>query len=153
VGAELAYVPPVFRQSLAAVLELDWVRPATGGALGDPRLVSGGSYALSDQQVGILLSAAYRARDLLVPGLTPFAAGGPGLYFHRASVTAFGSTNVETAAKVGFQLAAGADYRLGPGAAFAEVRYHFARVDFRTTGDANVGGFMAMGAGYRLKMF
>jgi len=153
VGAELAYVPPGFRQALAAVLELDWVRPQTGGALGDPRLVGGGSYEMSDQQVGVLLSAMYRAQDLFVPGLTPYAGLGPGLYFHRASVTAFGSTNVETATKLGFQLAAGSDYRLGPGAVFAEVRYHFARVDFRTTGDANVGGFMAMGLGYRLKMF
>src|SRR5207245_6743249 len=50
VGAEFAYVPPILRQAVAAVLEVDWVRPETSGSPGDPRLVTGGGYTLPDQQ-------------------------------------------------------------------------------------------------------
>ena len=64
----------------------------------------------------------------------------------------FGSTYIETEGKLGFQLQAGADYQLGPGAAFLEFRYHFTNVDFVATDNANVGGFLALGAGYRLRL-
>ena len=153
-GLEAGYLTPALDHRLAVVLELDWVRPRASGAIADPRLTGGndGAYSLGNAEVGILLSAVYRLEDAL-PGLTPYGGLGPGLYLHRTATTAFGSTNIETEGRLGFQLLGGADYRLGPGAAFAEVRYHFTRVDFLATGDANVGGFLALGVGYRLRFF
>ena len=53
---------------------------------------------------------------------------------------------------MGFQLLGGLEYKLGPGGVFAEVHYHFTRVGFLTTGDVNIGGFLAAGVGYRLHL-
>jgi opacity protein-like surface antigen len=150
-GAEFGYLTPALDNRLAVVLEVDWVRPRASGTISDPRLLSGGDYSLGNAEVGILLSAVYRLEDI-VGGLTPYGGFGPGLYLHRTASNAFGSQYVETEGRVGFQLMAGADYTLGPGAIFAEFRYHFSRVDFISTGNANVGGFLALGLGYRLRL-
>lgn len=150
-GLEAGYVTPALDNRLAIVLEVDWVRPRASGNVTDPRVVAGdGAYNLGNAEVGVLLSAVYRLEDVVL-GLTPYGGLGPGLYFHRTATQAFQNKYLETEARVGFQLMAGADYTLGPGAAFAEVRYHFTRVDFLSTGNANVGGFLALGAGYRLR--
>ncbi len=150
-GLEAGYVTPALDDHLAVVLEVDWVRPRASGSVADPRVVAGdGAYNLGNAEVGVLLSAVYRLEDA-VPGLTPYGGLGPALFFHRTATQAFQNTYVETEARIGFQLLGGADYVIGPGAAFAEVRYHFTRVNFVATGNANVGGFLALGLGYRLR--
>jgi len=149
-GAEFGYLTPALDDRLAVVLEVDWVRPRTDGTITDPRAPAGQTYSLANGEVGILLSAVYRAENF-IPRLTPYAGGGPGLYFHRAAVSAFGNQYLETETHVGLQLLGGAEYAIGPGGGFAEVRYQFARVDFVSTGNANVGGFLALGLGYRFK--
>ena len=150
-GLEAGYVTPALDNHLAIVLELDWVRPRASGAVSDPRVVAGdGAYNLGNAEVGVLLSAVYRLEDVIA-GLTPYGGLGPGLYFHRTATQAFQNQYVETEGRLGLQMLAGADYTLGPGAAFVEFRYHLARVDFVSTGGANVGGFLALGAGYRLR--
>jgi hypothetical protein len=152
-GAELGVATPLLDQHLAVVFELDWVRPHYSSSIADPRLPSGGgAFALGQSEFGFLLSAVYRFEDA-VPGLTPYGGLGPGLYYQRAALTAFGNVNVESESKLGFQLLGGADYRLGPGALFGEVRYHYSKVDFIGTGNVNVGGFLALGVGYRLRFF
>jgi len=150
-GIEAGYVTPALDDHLAVVLEVDWVRPRASGAVADPRVVAGdGAFNLGNAEVGILLSAVYRFEDVIL-GLTPYGGLGPGVFFHRTVTQAFQNTYVETEARFGLQILAGADYTLGPGAAFVEFRYHFSRVDFKATGNANVGGFLALGAGYRLR--
>jgi hypothetical protein len=150
-GIEAGYVTPALDDHLAVVLEVDWVRPRASGAVADPRVVAGdGAYNLGNAEVGVLLSAVYRFEDVIL-GLTPYGGLGPGVFFHRTVTQAFQNTYVETEARVGLQILAGADYTLGPGAAFVEFRYHFSKVDFKATGNANVGGFLALGAGYRLR--
>ena len=150
-GLEAGYVLPALDDRLAVVLEVDWVRPRASGSVADPRLVAGdGAYNLGNAEVGVLLSAIYRLEDLL-PGLTPYGGLGPGLFFHRTATQAFQNTYVETEGRLGFQLLGGADYVIGPGAVFGEIRYHFTRVDFVATGSSNVGGFLALGLGYRLR--
>jgi hypothetical protein len=157
-GIEVGYATPLLDDAVAIVLELDWYRPRMSGAVADPRLSlggqsAGGGYHLGLAEFGVLLSAVYRAEDALTRGLALYGGLGPGLYSHRAAMTAFGSTTIETETNMGLQLLAGADLRLGPGAVFAETRYHFARVHFLSTGNANTGGFLALGAGYRLRFF
>ncbi len=151
VGIEAGYLTPALDDHLAVVLEVDWVRPRASGAVADPRVVAGdGAYNLGNAEVGVLLSAVYRFEDIIL-GLTPYGGLGPGFFFHRTATQAFQNTYVETEGRVAFQMMAGADYTLGPGAAFVEFRYHFSRVDFLATGNTNVGGFLALGLGYRLR--
>jgi hypothetical protein len=150
-GLEIGYVTPALSDHLALVLEVDWVRPRASGSVSSPLVVAGdGFYNLGNAEVGILLSAVYRFEDA-IPRLSPYGGLGPGLFFHRTATQAFQNTYVETEGRAGFQMLGGADYTLGPGAAFGEVRYHFSRVNFLATGNANVGGFLALGVGYRLR--
>jgi opacity protein-like surface antigen len=155
-GAEAGFLTPLLDHRLAAILEIDWSRPSAQGAITDPQLSYAGqpvdgSYDLHESQLGILLTAVYRFEDA-APDFTPYGGAGPGLYYHRAAITSFGQTNVESESKLGFQLLAGGEYRLGPGGAFIEAHYHFARVDFANTGRVNAGGF-AFAAGYRFRLF
>ena len=151
VGVEVGYVTPALGDRLAVVLELDWARPRTSGPVSDPRLSSSPQpWALGNATVGVLLSAVYRFEDL-VPGLSPYGGAGPGLFFHRAAMVAFGNRYLETEGKLGFQLFAGADYTVGPGAVFLELRYHYVQIDLLSTGDVNAGGFVLPGVGYRLR--
>jgi len=152
-GVELGLATPLLNQRLVVVFELDWVPPHYSGTIVDPRVPSGsGAFSLRESEWGFLLSAVYRF-DNALPKLTPYIGLGPGLYYQRATLTAFNGVNIESETKLGFQLLGGADYRLGPGALFGEVRYHFSKVDFVGTGNVNVGGFLAFGVGYRLRFF
>ena len=150
-GAELGYASPALGERLWIVMEVDWVRPHASGTITDARILSPGqSYSLQHSEVGVLLSAVLRLPDLS-RRLTPYGGLGPGLYFHRAATAAFGSSYLETEAHLGLQVLAGADFTIGPGAGFGEARYHFARVDFISTGNADAGGFAALCLGYRLR--
>lgn len=149
-GLEAGYLTPALDDKLAVVLELDWVRPRGAGTVTDPRVINGGTYTLGNAEVGLLLSAVYRLEGV-VPRFTPYGGLGPGLYFQRTATSSFGSQYIETETRLGFQMMAGGDVALGPGAGFVEFRYHFTRVDFLSTGNANVGGFLALGFGYRFR--
>ncbi len=155
IAAEVGYLTPLLDHRLAIVLEGTWYRPSTKGSTSSPQLTLNGitadsSYRLTERQFALLLSLVYRLQDAL-PHFTPYAGLGPGYYLHRSTATAFGTTNVETEGSLGFQFLGGAEYEVGPGAAFLEVHYHFTRVDFVTTGNANVGGFLAGSLGYRFR--
>ena len=150
VGVEAGYVTPGMDDHLAVVLELDWVRPKASGTLSDPRLTNPSDYSLGNAELGVLLSAVYRAENV-IPRLTPYGGVGPGVYFHRTATNAFGSQYIETETRVGFQMMGGADFSIGPGAAFGELRYTFSRVDFISTGSSSAGSMLALGVGYRLR--
>jgi len=147
-GAEAGYLTPLLGNRLAIVAEFNFHQPQVSGALSDPQLPADAPYTLTEREMAILLSAVYRFEGTL----TPYVGAGPGLYLHRAKAVAFGSTYTETEGTVGFQLLGGLEYKLGPGGLFAEVHYHFTRVGFLTTGDVNIGGFLAASVGYRLHL-
>lgn len=147
-GAEAGYLTPLLNNRLAIVAEFNFHQPNVSGTLSDPQLQGDGGYTLTEREMALLLSAVYRFEGTL----TPYVGAGPGLYLHRARAVAFGSTYTETEGTVGFQLLGGLEYKLGPGGLFAEVHYHFTRVGFLTTGNVNVGGFLAAGVGYRLHL-
>jgi len=154
-GAEVGYVTPFLDRKLAIVLEGAWHQPRYASSVTDPRLTvdgasADGAFTLVERELSILLTLVYRAEGLLGP-VTPYGGVGPGLYLHHATITAFGSTWRESEGTLGFQLLAGAEYGLGPGAAFFEAHYHFTNIDFLSTGKVNVGGFLAASLGYRFR--
>jgi hypothetical protein len=149
---EAGYVTPLLEKRLAIVVEANFHQPKVSGTLSDPRLTLGDQeYRLTEREIAILLSAVYRFEGAL-GSITPYAGAGPGLYLHQATAQAFNATTVEKEGTVGFQLLGGAELRLGPGGLFLEAHYHFTRVGFRTTGSVNIGGFLAAGLGYRLRL-
>jgi hypothetical protein len=149
---EAGYVTPLLHRRLAIVVEGSFHQPKVSGTLRDPQLTLGDEeYRLTEREIAILLSAVYRFEGAL-GSITPYAGAGPGLYLHQVTAQAFGATTVEKEGTVGFQLLGGAELRLGPGGFFLEAHYHFTQVDFLTTGQVNVGGFLAAGLGYRLRL-
>ncbi|RKH32080.1 outer membrane beta-barrel protein, partial [Corallococcus sicarius] len=154
-AAEVGYLTPLLKRRLALVLEVNYHRPSMTGTLRGPQMDNLGQpverpYTLAEREVALQLSAVYRVPRGLGP-LTPYVGAGPGLYLHRATVEAFDTTASESRGALGFQVLAGAELPLGPGGAFLEAHYHFAPVDFLTTGDVNVGGVLAA-VGYRLRL-
>ncbi|MBZ4330397.1 outer membrane beta-barrel protein [Corallococcus sp. AS-1-12] len=154
-GGEVGYLTPLLQRRLALVLEVNYHRPSTSGTLRGPQLDNLGQpiespYTLAEREVAIQLSAVFRFPRALGP-LTPYVGAGPGLYLHRATVESFDSTTSESGSGPGFQVLAGAELPLGPGGAFLEAKYHFARVDFLTTGSVNAGAVLAA-LGYRLRL-
>lgn len=154
-AAEVGYLTPLLKRRLALVLEVNYHRPSMTGTLRGPQLDNLGQpverpYTLAEREVALQLSAVFRVPRGLGP-LTPYVGAGPGLYLHRATVEAFDTTASESRGALGFQVLAGAELPLGPGGAFLEAHYHFAPVDFLTTGAVNVGGVLAA-VGYRLRL-
>ena len=155
-AAEVGYLTPLLERRLAVTLEVNYHRPRVTGSLSDPQLGGfgapppDGSYSVAVREVAFLLSAVFRFEEALGT-LTPYVGGGPGLYLHRATADIFGTVASESDGGLGLQALAGLELPLGPGGAFFEAHYHFAPVDFVTTGDVNVGGFLAS-VGYRLRL-
>jgi hypothetical protein len=149
---EVGYVTPLLNRHLAIVMEGGFHQPQVSGTLSDPRLTRGDvQYRLTEREISVLLSAVYRFEGAL-GSITPYAGAGPGLYLHQATTQALGATTLEKKGTVGFQLLGGAELRLGSGGLFLETHYHFTQVDFVTTGNVNVGGFLAASLGYRLRL-
>ncbi|RKG62681.1 hypothetical protein D7X30_05250 [Corallococcus sp. AB011P] len=154
-GGEVGYLMPLLQRRLALVLEVNYYRPSMSGTLRGPQLDNLGQpieapYTLAEREVAIQLSAVFRFPRAFGP-LTPYVGAGPGLYLHRATVESFDSTTSESGGGLGFQALAGVELPLGPGGAFLEAKYHFAPVDFLTTGDVNAGAVLAA-LGYRLRL-
>lgn len=154
VGAEVGYVTPLLDHRLAAVFDVSFHVPGAKGLSTDTRLsLPGGGdagYVLSQQELAFHLSALYRHPGL-APNLTLYGGAGPGLFLHWAQMTAFGNTYYERESNLGAQALLGGEYAIGPGGAFLELRYHFTLIDFLATGDANIGGFLTGGLGYRFR--
>jgi opacity protein-like surface antigen len=156
-AAEVGYVTPLLERRLAVVLEVNYHRPTIKGTLTDPQLGGfgqqyTGDYSVAVREVAFLLSAVYRFERAL-GAFTPYAGGGPGLYLHRSTSDFFGNIASESGGRLGFQALGGLEWALGPGGAFVEAHYHFAPVgdEFITTGDVNVGGFLAA-LGFRFRL-
>ena len=152
-GLEVGYLTPWLDDHLELSVEGDFFRPADSGAVSSPQLTvngqtASGAFYLQQRELGLLLDAIYRFSP--IGGFLPYAGLGPAVYQQRAKISAFGTTNTATETKIGAQLLAGAEYGIGPGAAFLEVHYHFTRVNFLATGSASVGGILAAAVGYRL---
>ncbi|WP_224248783.1 hypothetical protein [Hyalangium gracile] len=151
-AVEVGYLTPLLDRRLAIVLEGNIHQSDVSGTLSDPLLTRGDeNYRLTEREMALLLSAVYRFEGAL-GSLTPYAGLGPGLYLHQATAQGFGGTTVEKEGTLGFQLLGGAELRLGPGGLFLEAHYHFTQVDFLSTGNVNVGGFLAASLGYRLRL-
>lgn len=142
---------PVGGGALSVGLELSWTRPKYAGALSDPQLrTADTSVELGASQFGFTLLGIWRF-GAPVEGLVPYLGGGPGLYVHRVASTAFGENTLEKESKLGLALLGGAEYTVGPGAAFLELQGRLARVDFVLTGFTSLGGLGAS-AGYRFRL-
>lgn len=155
-GLEVGYRLPWLGRRLVVALEGSFLQPSASGTVASPQLTVGGqtangAYTLKEQQLALALLLVYRA-DRIWKELTPYGGLGPAAYRHQARTTAFGSTTTEVDGGWGLEIVAGAEWRVWHGGPFLELDYRLARVHFISTGSANAGGFLALGAGYRFAL-
>lgn len=160
---ELGYALPL-PEPIGRSLELftagAYLAPSTDGvaAAADPRLPGDGSfeYEVTQRAVVLTLGARYRI-PLAGETIAPYAAAGGRMYLMRtqiegdASGQSLGATD-ETASAFGLHLAAGIDFRLGPGAVLAEAQLGYAPLDGYVMRDTNAGALVLL-AGYRFMPF
>jgi hypothetical protein len=148
VGIELGYAFGNF----AVALDVDYTAPKASGTESDPR-VTGAAYSwhLTEQELNVMPVFLYR---LPLGALTAFAGIGPRLYLLKSTVRSntgapsFQETT-EKSSKFGFGVPLGAELRLGPGAAIAEVLLQYGGLDHTATGSSNTGG-ASLSLGYRI---
>lgn len=160
---ELGYALPL-PEPIGRSLELftagAYLAPSTDGsaATADPRLPGDGSfkYEITQRAVVLTLGARYRV-PLANETIAPYAAAGGRMYLMRteiegeASGQSLGTTD-ETASAYGLHLAAGVDFRLGPGALLIEAQLGYAPLDGYVMRETNAGALVLL-AGYRFMPF
>lgn len=112
----------------------------------DPRLgAAGGPYKseMTVRDLNTSLGLTYFFREMTAHWL-PYAGAGVRFHFLKSEVTgdtagtAFGK-NDETSTQIGGQAFGGLGFRAGPGLLLGELRFSYAPVAQKVTGDANVG--------------
>lgn len=144
---EGAYALPVLDKKLRVGIEARYQQPGTAGTLTDPAVQGGAPFAYTFEShfVALALPLSYRYDG----GAWAISGGvAPALYLVHVIDTAFALANEETDTRIGAEAFGAFDYKLGPGAVTAEVRYNFVTWEFRSTGSAHAGAITAS-AGYR----
>src|SRR5882724_4231876 len=138
-GVEAGYVFPWLNGSFAAALDADFSAPKSSGTKsGDPRVPNASyDWHLTEQELAFMPVVMYRVTSL--GAFTPYFGIGPRIYLLRSTVkgSSGGLTIAETteqSTKVGLGIPAGAELRLGPGAAIAELLFEYASLDHTATG-------------------
>jgi len=153
VGLEAGYVFPWLKGSLAAALDVDFAAPkSTGSKSGDPRVPNGSyDWHLTEQELAFMPVVMYRLTSL--GSVVPYIGIGPRIYLLRSTVKGSSggtpiSETTEQSTKIGVGIPAGAELRLGPGSAIAELLFEYASLDHTATGPSNTGALNLM-LGYR----
>jgi hypothetical protein len=150
-GLELDYVVPAANRQLVVGVDLSLTRPSYDGSAMDPRIATGTAmYTIHETEMVVGATIGYR----LFPAdhaLVPWGALGPVLHLLKTSEssTIAPGTNTATSTELGLELAAGVDYRTGPGFLLGGARLVYSNLDHTLTGDTNAGK-LAIEVGYRI---
>lgn len=149
-GLSADYYLPVLNTQLSIGLDLAWSRPGYTGKINDARVGGAHDYDITVNQLKIALDIIYR----ILPHaetLNFYGGIGGGALLMRAKEDApfIAGKQKQQSTAFTFELLVGADYRIGPGLAFAELRYAYAPLGYELTGDSNAG-HVDVFAGYRL---
>lgn len=146
-GVEVGYRVRAF----AFVVAADYARPTTTGRESDPR-VAGGMYTwqLTEEMLAVMPAAIYRRR--LGP-VTAYGGVGVRVLFLRSRVRDDGmpaiAETTEQSTAVALGIPVGAERRLGPGSALAELLFQYGGLDHTATGASHTGG-LGLALGYRV---
>ncbi|MFN7133565.1 MAG: outer membrane beta-barrel protein, partial [Myxococcales bacterium] len=137
----------VLERQLSVALDTTFTRPTFTAGGSDARVGGPFTYEVAEREFKFALDALYR---MPVGPVGAFFGGGPVLQLlNTTQTTSFGpGENTESNVELGFELAGGADYRLGPGFLFGDLRLVFTDLDHQLTGDTNAGK-ITVAAGYR----
>jgi hypothetical protein len=147
IGIELGYLLPVLERRLELLLGAGWAPPQ--------RSYTDGAYRAEVTQHELYFSLGPRYRFLEVGGAFNLsgAAGGRLYLLRSVSAGAAGDQEFleyrEQSTRFGFFLAAGGEYRLGPGWLFLDLDFAWAPLPHRITGQASTAN-LSPTLGYRL---
>ena len=149
-GIEVAYLTAAAGHRVVIAVDLSLARPSYSSSVMDPRIPGGTTtYTIRETELVVGATVGYR---LFTPAhaFVPWGAIGPVLHLLRTTEVTMLSPDSNTASstEVGLELAAGADYRAGPGFLLGGIRLVYSNLDHRLTGDTNAGK-LAVELGYR----
>jgi hypothetical protein len=149
-GIELAYALPAVNHQLIVALDLSLTRPSYDGSAMDPRIPNGSTtYTVHETEMVVGATLGYRVFGA-EHALVPWGALGPVLHMLKTSETTMlaPGDNTATSTELGLELAAGVDYRVGPGFVLGGARLIYSNLDHVLTGDTNAGK-LGFEVGYR----
>ena len=157
-NVEVGYVLPFLHRGIGVLADVGYTQPTGTGTQMDPRITAnGGSYTwnLTQQELTVGLTLVYRLSFIAEGRITPYIGVGPRMWFLRSTVQGTVGTGntisptTEQGLRWGLSIPVGLEIAAGPGRVFLEVRTSWSPVDFRITGNSNMGAIDAM-LGYRL---
>jgi hypothetical protein len=147
VGIELGYLLPVLERRLEVLLGAGWAPPQ--------REYTDGAYRaeVTQHELHFSLGPRYRVFEVGGPFNLSGAAGGRMYLLRSVSAGTAGAQPFpeyrEQSTRFGFFLAAGGEYRLGPGSLFLDVDFAWAPLPHRITGKSSTAS-VSPTLGYRL---
>lgn len=153
---ELGYRFPAWGGRLQPFFSAAYTEPTADGSVTDARITSGG-YTWEIRQKELMLGLGLLVRFLeWTPDETwnGYAAAAPVLFLLETVADGASSAgepfgeNTETGTEVGLYFGLGAEYHIGPGAAFFELSLTWSDLDTFMTGDSNTGA-LTPALGYR----
>jgi opacity protein-like surface antigen len=148
-GLEVGYALPVLNGQLVLAVDGTLTRPGYTNTVSDPRVGGEGEYELDVTELKLGLGLVYR---IFGPeeAFVPFVGAGPALHMLRTTERNDFNPGENTAesSELGFEVVAGADYRMGPGYLLGEARVLYSDLDHLYTGDSNAGN-VVLSVGYR----
>jgi hypothetical protein len=149
-GLDGSYQLPWLGGRWGVGLGVAYSQPSTSGGPKDERIEAPGEYQTTMRELTWDMLFSFRFLDW-DSRWSPHAGVGPLLYLLSHKVGAFSQEHIETSTQFGFLAVTGVDFRLWHGALVGEVRFPFATVGQRTTGNSNVGALSIM-LGYRFRI-
>jgi hypothetical protein len=154
----LGYAPPLLGGRAALLVEVGYTQGSRAVTAFDPRLGPDGgdlTARLTQRELGLFVGPRVQLRD---PGrrLVPHVSAGLAVHFLQTTVSGetagvpFGESR-ERGTAVGFAVAGGVAYRLGPGAVVGEVTCSWAPLDLTVTGESHLGR-IALVVGYAARL-
>ncbi len=149
------YILPALNRGIGIYADIAYTVPTATGESPDPR-VPGGKYSwtLTQKQLTITPMVVYRITRF--GRFVPYVGLGPRIYIFE-SITegkAGGQTILETkerSTKVGGAIPLGVDFKIGPGAALAELLFEIGPLNHALTGDTTTAA-TSLSLGYRLML-
>lgn len=149
-GIEVAYALPALNHQLIIALDMSLTRPSYDASAMDPRIPNGATtYTIHETELVVGATIGYRVFGA-EHALVPWGALGPVLHMLKTSETTMVAPgeNTATSTELGLELAAGVDYRVGPGFVLGGARLIYSNLDHALTGDTNAGK-LGLELGYR----
>ena len=154
-AVEFGYILPALNRGIGIYTDLAYTVPTATGESTDPRVPSGKySWTLTQKQLTVTPMVVYRMTRF--GRFVPYAGVGPRIYMFESITEGKAGSEIiletkERSTMVGAAIPVGVDFKVGPGAALAELLFEIGPLDHALTGDTHTAA-TSLSLGYRLML-